>query len=180
VDHWAKSDDDRKAVLLTTYRVAGTYAAHYSAVRTAIGVTAAAVVYAVLIPAILPRLVQGDADAAVLIQSGVAAAVMLFGQFLSAKLLARTNRARAVALSVQNRRDDDLLFHESSESPGPPACLDSETRGVWVIDQFPIFYEDLFLKFKGIRSGWRRGSGNLVYLGLTVIPVGVFVWALVS
>ncbi len=180
VDHWAKSDEDKKAVLLTTYRVAATYAAHYSAVRTAVALAAVALAYGVLLPGALDRLHGSEIASGAMIQSGLAAALMIFGQFFSAMLLARTNRARAVAISAQNRRDDDLLFHENSEEPGPPAHLDHATRGAWLIEPFPVFYEDLFWRFRGIPSGWRQGTGNRVYLILTSLAGLVFLLAVLG
>ncbi len=177
MDHWAKSDEDRKAVLLTTCRVAATYAAHYSAVRTGVALAAVALAYGVLLPGALDHLHGSEIAPGALVHFGLAAALMIFGQLFSAKLLARTNRARAVAVSAQNRRDDDLLFHENSEEPGPPAHLDRGTRGAWLIEPFPIFYEDLFRRFRRIHSGWRQGAGNRIYLALTVLAVLVFLWA---
>jgi hypothetical protein len=180
VDHWAKGDEDRKAVLLTTYRMAGAYAAHYSSVRTALALAAFAYAYAIALPAVLPALLGGYGGSAELVQSAAAALVMILGQLLSARLLARTNRARAVAWSAQNRRDDDLLFHESSEEPGPPRFLDTETRGAWLIEPFPIFYEDLFRRLRGVRSGWTSGTGNRAHLALTAVVVAVFLWAVLT
>ncbi len=178
MDHWAKTDEDRKAVLLTTYQVAGAYAAHYSVVRTALSIASFAFAYAVVLPGILQPLLSGRVTAHVIVQSGVASFVMLIGFFLSTRLLARTNRARAAALSAQNRRDDDLLFHESSEDPGPPPHLDPDVRASWLIEPFPIFYEDLFRRLAGVRSGWGRGAGNLAYLALTAVSLVLFMLAL--
>jgi hypothetical protein len=180
VDHWAKSEDDRKAVLLATYRMAGSYAAHYSVVRTAISIAAFAFAYALVLPGLFLPLLNGRVTGHVLAQSAAAALVMVLGLFLSTRLLARTNRARAVALSAQNRREDDLLFHESAEDPGPPPHLDPDTRAAWLIEPFPIFYEDLFRRLKGVRPGWGQGSGNLVFLLLTAGALLVFLWAVAA
>ena len=161
-------------MLLTTYRVAATYASHYSAVRTAISISALALAYGVLLPFTLDALCIGPWGVPELVRIGIAATVMVLGHLVSVRLLRRTHRARAVALSAQNRRHDDLLFHEHPEESGPLRHLDPETRAAWMIEPFPIFYEDLFRRFRGIRSGWRCGAANLAYLALTGFTVLLF------
>ena len=53
VDRWAKTEEDRKAALLSTGRTAAQYATHYSAMRTAISLAALAVAYAFFLPNVL-------------------------------------------------------------------------------------------------------------------------------